>query len=486
MEILKILNPKRISFASRIIFKKDNHQQLRRIQERIINISSLSLAEKAKQAKKLLEYIQQQNLLETKDLFILLRTPSNILFSILRKTVEKELEEKVAPIKLEKQALEEENKRLVRIYQNSKSEKEKNEILSKLTKLNSRLIKFMIKKYFGNTAFKEEDLIQAANLALLLVIKKYDETKGSFSSYASLIIKQEIKNSFAEKNSIIRIPPKFQQLYFQYKKIRNELFQELNREATKEEIAKELIKRKIAKEQKREAIEEDIKEALPKMLEKIHIFETLLERPLLSLDTPISSGGKERRIEDTLPDTSIKEDFFSKDSIINVYCLLKSLKNSNHIDVLIWYFGLITKEKTLEETSPLLERRDKTSDELLTRERVRQIRNQALKNLKSLKLQINESNNIKKYEKDKRDLLIEIEKIKAKEDPLEAFKSLLKKATPLNLFLLKKSEEFKDLYLELKGKIGNEQIQSLEGSLSKELQKSLSICRELFDPILTI
>ncbi|WP_235297104.1 sigma-70 family RNA polymerase sigma factor [Portibacter marinus] len=225
--------------------------------------------------------------------------------------------------------------------------------LEELTKANLRFVVSVAKQY-QNQGLSLSDLINEGNVGLMKAAKRFDETKGfKFISYAVWWIRQSILQAIVEYSRIVRLPLN---KVGSYNKI-NEAFlnfvQKYEREPTHEELA--------------EILDISTKEVTTMLNGKgRHI----------SFDAPL--GGEEG--ESTMLDLFEDGDNISPD----LKLMEQSLKDEvNHglttlspreVDVLCAYYGLKSeKGKTLEEIGDMYG---------LTRERVRQIKERALRRLR--------------------------------------------------------------------------------------------------------
>ncbi|MCS6905744.1 MAG: RNA polymerase sigma factor RpoD/SigA [Bacteroidia bacterium] len=228
---------------------------------------------------------------------------------------------------------------------------------NKLVKANLRFVVSVAKQY-QNQGLELEELIQEGNLGLMKAIRKYDETTGfRFISYAVWWIRQTILEALAEHARLIRLPVNRIGTINKVRRAEEALEKCFHRNPTVEEIAQEL-----------KGIDpEDIEEAI--CLSKTHT---------VSLQSPLDSGSKE---EDTMlveklenPEATAPDNELVKQSLcVEIESCLRQL-SAREAKVLRLYFG-IGKEQphTLEEIGLKLG---------LTRERVRQIKEKALKRIR--------------------------------------------------------------------------------------------------------
>ncbi len=224
--------------------------------------------------------------------------------------------------------------------------------LKKLVRSNLRFVVSVAKSY-QNHGLSLEDLINEGNLGLVKAAHRFDETRGfKFISYAVWWIRQAILQAIAEKTRMIRLPLNRVGTLTKISKVYSKLEQEFERSPTNEEIASIL-----------EIDSDDISNTIKKASR------------VSSLDSPIISNSNSRLIDiiedqdELKPDSELIEESL-KDEVIHI---LKGL-TSRESKILKLYFGLDgEKARTLEEVG--MEFR-------LTRERIRQIKEKALKKLR--------------------------------------------------------------------------------------------------------
>ena len=224
--------------------------------------------------------------------------------------------------------------------------------LERLTKANLRFVVSVAKQY-QNQGLTLGDLINEGNLGLIKAAQRFDETRGfKFISYAVWWIRQSILQALAEQSRIVRLPLNKIGSINKINKTFSKLEQEYEREPSPEEIA-EAMSMNI----------DDIKEAL--RTSGRHV----------SMDAPLQQG-EDSTLMDGLGDddqpnpahTLIKESL-RREVERALYTL-----TTREADVIRLYFGLAGEQPmTLEEIG---ERFD------LTRERVRQIKEKAIRRLK--------------------------------------------------------------------------------------------------------
>ncbi len=224
--------------------------------------------------------------------------------------------------------------------------------LEDLTKANLRFVVSVAKQY-QNQGLSLGDLINEGNLGLIKAAKRFDETRGfKFISYAVWWIRQSILQALAEQSRIVRLP--------------------LNRVGALNKISKELGK--LEQEYERIPSAAELADSLEMTVGEVA--DTLkISGRHLSVDAPFAQG-EDNRLLDVLeneetpdPDT----DLMGESLKVEIERALSKL-TTREGEVIRLYFGIGREHSlTLEEIG---ERFD------LTRERVRQIKEKALRKLR--------------------------------------------------------------------------------------------------------
>ena len=224
--------------------------------------------------------------------------------------------------------------------------------LEKLTKANLRFVVSVAKQY-QNQGLSLPDLINEGNMGLIKAAQRFDETRGfKFISYAVWWIRQSILQALAEQARIVRLPMNKIGMTTKINNAIAHLEQDYERPPSVQEIA-EYTKLPVS----------DIKEAL-----KNSSKHTSLDAPLLQ-DEDSTMIDVIRSEESTTPETGLLYESLRKEIDRAISTLTQKEQ-----DVIRLYFGLDGKHPmTLEEIGEKFD---------LTRERVRQIKEKAIRRLK--------------------------------------------------------------------------------------------------------
>jgi len=226
--------------------------------------------------------------------------------------------------------------------------------LERLTKANLRFVVSVAKQY-QNQGLTLPDLINEGNLGLIKAAQRFDETRGfKFISYAVWWIRQSILQALAEQSRIVRLPLNKIGSINKVNRAFSKLEQEFERAPSLAELAEVL-----------EMSLEDVKQSLQNSGRHV------------SMDAPLSSDDSS---SGTMYDVLHNDHIPGPESELMADSLRKEIERSLHTlttresDVIRLYFGMDgTHSMTLEEIG---ERFD------LTRERVRQIKEKAIRRLK--------------------------------------------------------------------------------------------------------
>lgn len=224
--------------------------------------------------------------------------------------------------------------------------------LDQLVKANLRFVVSVAKQY-QNQGLSLGDLINEGNLGLIKAAKRFDETRGfKFISYGVWWIRQSILQALAEQSRIVRLPLNRVGQLNKISKAYSNLEQEYEREPSATELAKELD------------------------MDLTDVSDTLkISARHVSMDAPFATGD-DNRLLDVLsnesqpsPDASLMSD-----SLKNEIERALSTLTEREAEVIKLYFGLNKEHSlTLEEIGEKFN---------LTRERVRQIKEKAIRRLR--------------------------------------------------------------------------------------------------------
>ncbi|MEQ8928171.1 MAG: RNA polymerase sigma factor RpoD/SigA [Fulvivirga sp.] len=224
--------------------------------------------------------------------------------------------------------------------------------LEKLTKANLRFVVSVAKQY-QNQGLSLGDLINEGNLGLIKAAQRFDETRGfKFISYAVWWIRQSILQALAEQSRIVRLPLNRVGSLNKISKTFSELEQKFEREPSPDELA--------------EVLEVTTAEVVDTM--KISGRHVSMDAPFVQGEENSLLDVLENDLEET-PDSELMSDSLRRE----VQRALSTL-TQRESDVIAYYFGLNGEHSmTLEEIGEKF---------ALTRERVRQIKEKAIRRLR--------------------------------------------------------------------------------------------------------
>ena len=223
--------------------------------------------------------------------------------------------------------------------------------LEKLTKANLRFVVSVAKQY-QNQGLSLPDLINEGNLGLIKAAEKFDETRGfKFISYAVWWIRQSILQALAEQSRIVRVPLNQVNSASKISKALNQFEQENERRPSINEIAEKV-----------DLPEEKIADAMKNTGRHI------------SMDAPFADGD-EGSLLDVLPnnDTPQTDQLLVMESLREEIAVALKTLNERERNVIQAFYGINQPEMTLDEIGQKYG---------LTRERVRQIREKAIRHLR--------------------------------------------------------------------------------------------------------
>ena len=224
--------------------------------------------------------------------------------------------------------------------------------LEKLTRANLRFVVSVAKQY-QNQGLSLPDLINEGNLGLIKAARRFDETRGfKFISYAVWWIRQSILQALAEQSRIVRLP--------------------LNQVGSLNKINKAYSK--LEQEFEREPSADEIAELLDLPIDKVSDTMKVSGRHV-SMDAPFANGE-----ESSLLDVLVNHDSLKADAGLIMESLSKEIDRAlstlteRERDVVKLFFGIgLNHGLTLEEIGDKFD---------LTRERVRQIKEKAIRRLR--------------------------------------------------------------------------------------------------------
>lgn len=225
------------------------------------------------------------------------------------------------------------------------------EALDRLVRANLRFVVSVAKQY-QNQGLPLPDLITEGNIGLIKAAEKFDETRGfKFISYAVWWIRQTILQALAEQSRIVRLPLNQVSAVSRMKKVIQQFEQEYERKPSAQELA-ELTD--VAEDKIHDALRSDGR----------HV----------SVDAPFQEGEDNSLLDVmTNPDMPSTDNVMMGESLtLEIDRVLSSLKEREEL-VIRMSFGIGEREMTLDEIG------DKLG---LTRERVRQIKEKAIKQLR--------------------------------------------------------------------------------------------------------
>ena len=224
--------------------------------------------------------------------------------------------------------------------------------LEKLTKANLRFVVSVAKQY-QHQGLSLPDLINEGNMGLMKAASKFDETRGfKFISYAVWWIRQSILQALAEQSRIVRLP--------------------LNQVGAINKIYR--FYAEFQQENRREPTNTEISEALDISKKKISMVMKASGKHV-SMDAPLTSDGDSNSLIDVLENTNID----STDIELMRESLYKEIKRAlqtlpeREAKIIEHFFGIGAEQLSLREIGDMLG---------LTRERVRQLKERALRKLR--------------------------------------------------------------------------------------------------------
>jgi len=236
---------------------------------------------------------------------------------------------------------------------------------NRLVNANLRFV-VSVAKMYQNQGLSLGDLINEGNIGLVKAAQRFDETRGfKFISYAVWWIRQGIMSAIADQSRVVRLPLNRVSNLTQLSKVYRDLEQELERKPTSEELAKIL-----------DITPEEVAYTLQ------------IAGRQVSVDAPFNNGDENKT---TLMDVLFNEDNPSpdtklmNDSLVSEVLNILSTLDEREAEVIKLSFGIGSGQRaTLEEIGEKFN---------LTRERIRQIKEKALRKLRTSK----RSNKLREY-----------------------------------------------------------------------------------------
>ena len=221
----------------------------------------------------------------------------------------------------------------------------------KLIESNLRLVLSIANRYIGR-GLEYDDLVQEGTKGLLKAIEKFDHTKGfKFSTYATWWIRQSIVRSIADQGRTIRLPVHLVETVNKLNRLTTKLTQKYGRDPTTAEIADEMS-----------MTEDEIREI------------QCISQEIVSLETNI--GEDDSILEDIIQDVNAVSPSTEYEKVALHDDIMKTLKKLSPREekIIRLRYGLDDgKPKTLDEVGKIFN---------LTRERIRQVEERALRKLK--------------------------------------------------------------------------------------------------------
>ncbi len=225
--------------------------------------------------------------------------------------------------------------------------------LDKLTKANLRFVVSVAKQYQGH-GLTLSDLINEGNVGLIKAAKKFDETKGfKFISYAVWWIRQSIMLAIVEHSRLIRLPLNKAGNVSKVNRMSSKFEQEFEREPTSQEIA-DVLHLKDA----------DVKDIIRSNIKPV------------SMDAPLSSDGDDGSMADLLQDKNeaTPDQLLLSESLKSEIATALQILTEREAEVVAAYYGI--------NGFPIMSVDEIAQKFNLSRERVRQIKERAIRRLR--------------------------------------------------------------------------------------------------------
>ncbi len=225
--------------------------------------------------------------------------------------------------------------------------------LDRLTTCNLRFVVSIAKKY-QNQGITLPDLVNEGNVGLIKAAQRFDETRGfKFISYAVWWIRQSILTAIADQSRVVRLP--------------------LNQVGTISKIKKEIAR--LEQEYQRFPTIDEIAEVVDLPADKVSAL-LRMSGYTQSLDAPVSADDDTKVVDTFIPENAAGTDehLMQESLVTDVADMLSGLPDKEQ-EVIRMFFGLNnTRERTLDEISVQCQ---------ISRERVRQIKERAIKRLRT-------------------------------------------------------------------------------------------------------
>lgn len=222
----------------------------------------------------------------------------------------------------------------------------------KLILHNLKLVNWVAKKYYNPEKNEFDDLFQVGVIGLMKAIERFDPSRGGFSTYATIWIKQSIHNYIYNHQRTIRIPVYLIESIRKISKVKIKLTEKLDREPTIQELSQYL-------DMPIDSVEEQL---------------SLLSE-VISLDQELKDSEDNFTIGDTIEDKTqrMESRVIEKVYVENLLNYIKPYLSELEYDSIILFYGFNCYEHTLQEIA---------EKHGANKERVRQAKEKALRNIR--------------------------------------------------------------------------------------------------------